>query len=249
MATPAVQIADRRVPLSRERVLRAAIGLADQGGIEALSMRKLAQELGVEAMSLYYYAANKDDILDGMLDIVLGEFEAPSGGADWRAEIRRSAISAHHVLMRHRWACSLMLSPGRVRPAQVRRMESLLRPLREAGFSAEMTDHAYHALESHIMGFTLWLAGMSLDKLDLKKLAETFLLQFPADEYPYLHEHAQQHFTRPKGEGGSAFAFGLDLILDGLEKIRETASARSVSTRRRTDGRTRGSGHPRRRAG
>lgn len=217
MATRAAVIADR-LPLSRERVLRAAIALADEGGIEALSMRKLAQALGVEAMSLYYYAANKDDILDGMLDIVVGEFDETATTADWKADIRRSAISVHRVLMRHRWACNLMLTPSRARPAQIQRMESLLRRLREAGFSAEQTDHAYHALESHIMGFTLWLAGMSLDKLDLKKLAATFLAQFPADTYPYIHEHTQQHFTRPKGQGGSAFEFGLDLILDGLER-------------------------------
>lgn len=234
MATRAAAIEDR-APLSRDRVLRAAISLADEGGIEALSMRKLAQDLGVEAMSLYYYAANKDDILDGMLDIVVGEFEVISTGPDWRADIRRSAISVHRILMRHRWACNLMLTPSRARPAQIQRMESRLRRLREAGFTAEQTDHAYHALESHIMGFTLWLAGMSLDKLDFKKLAQDFLVQHPATEFPYVHEHAQQHFTRPKGKDGSAFEFGLDLILDGLEKIRSAGSGGEVKKRRQMD--------------
>lgn len=246
MATRADQIADRRVPLSRERVLRAAIGLADEGGIESLSMRKLAQELGVEAMSLYYYVANKDDILGGIVDMVVGEFDVASGGADWKAAIRRSAISAHDVLMRHPWACSLMMSTKGVRPARLRYMESLLRGLREAGFSAEMTHHAYHALDSHIIGSTLWEAGYSAMKVP-PDFARTFVRDLPIDGFPYLAEHVEQHRTKSRRTDVREFEFGLDLILDGLEKIRDTASARSVSTRRRTDRRSRGSGHPRRR--
>jgi len=204
--------------LSRDRVLRAAIRIADEGGLEALSMRKLAQDLGVEAMSVYYYVANKDEILDGILNFVISEFELAVGGPDWKAAVRRSAISAHDVLMRHPWACNLMMSVRRVAPARMRYMESLLRTLREAGFSANMTHHAYHALDSHTIGSTLWEAGYSSNK-DLEDVAKTFVAK-TIKEYPYLAEHAEQHITRSKREDVPEFEFGLDLILDGLEKIR-----------------------------
>ena len=181
-----------RTPLSRERILRAAIDLADQGGIEALSMRKLGQELGVEAMSLYNHVANKDDLLAGIVELVLGEIEAPSGKADWKTEIRRTAISSHEVFLRHRWACSLMMRGTTVSPARMQWMESLLRTLREAGFSADMTHHAYHALDSHITGFTLWQVSMPFEtKAELLDLAEGFLRQIPVEEYPYVIEHAE----------------------------------------------------------
>ena len=218
MASRVERSAEPRVPLSRDRVLRAAIRIADEGGLEALSMRKLAQDLGVEAMSVYYYVANKDEILDGILNFVISEFELAVGGPDWKAAIRRSAISAHDVLMRHPWACNLMMSVRRVAPARMRYMESLLRTLREAGFSANMTHHAYHALDSHTIGSTLWEAGYSSNK-DLEDVAKTFVAK-TIKEYPYLAEHAEQHITRSKREDVPEFEFGLDLILDGLEKIR-----------------------------
>ena len=216
-----------RVPLSRDRVLRAAIGIADGGGLESLSMRKLAQELGVEAMSVYYYVANKDEILDGIVDIVVAEFELASGGADWKAAIRRSALSAHAVLIRHPWACNLMMSVKRVSPARMRFMESLLGRLREAGFSANLTHHAYHALDSHIIGSTLWEAGYT-SNMDLDELKKRDVVKSLRD-YPYLAEHAEQHFTRSKRKDVPEFEFGLDLILDGLEKIRQ---ARQGTNRR-----------------
>ncbi len=222
MATQPHASPEPRVPLSRERVLRAAIGLADEGGIESLSMRKLGQRLGVEAMSLYYHAANKDDILGGIVDIVVSEIDVPSGGGDWKAAMRASAISAHEVLLRHPWAASLILSGPTVRPARLRYMDSILGCLREAGFSAEMTDHAYHALDSHIMGFTLWQVGISVGLARLGSVA-TFLQEFPVDEYPYLAEHIQQHLRERSPDDEGEFEFGLDLILDGLEKIRDTA--------------------------
>ena len=149
-----------RAPLSRDRVLHAAVELADRDGIEGLSMRKLGQELGVEAMSLYNHVRNKDDLHDGIVEIVLGEVENPSPDGDWKEEMRRTAISAHEVFIRHRWACSLMMRVPRVSPVRMEWMESLLRTLREAGFSADMTHHAYHALDSHITGFTLWQVSM-----------------------------------------------------------------------------------------
>jgi AcrR family transcriptional regulator len=206
-------IVERR-PLSRERVLRAAISLADKGGIESLSMRKLAHELEVEAMSLYYYFKSKDKMLDGLVDIVVSQFELPSGGSDWKAAIRRSAISAHDVLKLHPWACGLMMSANRVSPARMRYMEALLKRLREAGFSAEMTHHVYHALDSHIIGSTLWQAGYSANR-DLAKQAKAFLKE-SMTEFPYVAEHAQQHFAKKSGKVVREFEFGLDLILDGI---------------------------------
>jgi AcrR family transcriptional regulator len=219
--------AAQRLPLSRERVLEAAISLADEGGIASLTMRKLAQALGVEAMTLYYYAANKDDILDGIVDIVLSEFELPSPGSDWKAAIRRAAMSAHDVLVRHPWAATLMLSAIGTSPARQRFMNAILGCLRESGFSADLTDHAYHALDSHITGFTLWAVQVQIDPEKMPELAESFLREVPADEYPYLVEHVHQHLKERSPDDESEFAFGLDLILDGLQRLRDRAPARS----------------------
>ncbi len=212
-----------RTPLSRERVLRTALALADAGGIESLTMRKLGQELGVEAMSLYNHVANKDDIIDGIVAIVLAEIEVPSGEGDWKDEIRRTAISSHEVFLRHRWACSLMMHRPSSGAGRMDWMEAVLRTLREAGFSADMTHHAYHALDSHITGFTLWQVNMPFEtKAELVDLAERFLSKIPADEYPYVIEHAQQHLAPSSPDGATEFEFGLDLILDGLERLRDT---------------------------
>ncbi len=220
MASTAEEIQDRRQPLSRERVLRAAIDLADAGGIESLSMRRLAQELGVEAMSLYYHVANKQDIVEGIVDMVVNEFELPPADADWKSAIRASAISAHEVLIRHPWSASLVLSGGGVSMARLRYMEAILGALRRAGFSAEMTDHAYHALDSHIMGFTLWQVGMDLGSDDdLKSMAGEFLSQLSVEEFPYLAEHIEQHLAPPAPDDVPEFEFGLGLILDGLERM------------------------------
>ena len=223
MAVRADSRREPRTTMSRERVLRAAVQLADEAGIESLSMRKLAKELGVEAMTLYYYVANKDEILDGMVDLVAAEMESPSPGPDWKTELRRSAISAHRVLMRHKWAAALILSSSGIHQAQLLRTEAVLGCLRSAGFSAEMTHHAYHALESHIMGFTLWLVGMALDAEKLPSLAAEFLRQVPAERFPHMTEHVATHFAKPTEYTGSEFEFGLDLILDGLERIRTGA--------------------------
>jgi AcrR family transcriptional regulator len=225
MTTPADSTVEPRAPLSRERVLHAAIALADEGGIESLTMRKLGQALGVEAMSLYNHVANKDDVLDGIVDLVLSEIELSPAARDWEAAIRKTAISAHEALLRHPWACSLILSPTTVRviPARMRYMEALLRRLREANFSAELTYHAYHALDSHILGFTLWEIGHSLPTEDPKDFIATFLRDFPLDEYPYLAEHIVQHLAETSHDDEGAFEFGLDLILDGLKRIRGTA--------------------------
>ena len=223
MANPASATPEPRVPLSRERVLRTAIELADQGGIESLSMRKLGQALGVEAMSLYNHVAGKDDILSGIVDIVESEIDLPTPGAAWKAALRTTAISAHDILERHPWAASLTLSTAGIRPARWRYMNGILGCLREAGFSAEMTDLAYHALESHIAGFTLWASQLQFEPDELPDLATAFVNELPEGEFPYLIEHVDQHLKERDPENEGAFAFGLDLILDGLDRIRKAS--------------------------
>lgn len=228
---------EERGRLSREKVLRAAIALADRDGIDALSMRKLAEEVGVEAMSLYYYVKNKDDILAGMLELVMAEIETPAseaGGARWKEAVRRGAISFHDVLRKHPWARGLMLSPKTLRPWRMRFMEFLLGMLRVGGFSPELTYHAYHALDSHLIGSTAWEAGYASFAKDRKMadLAKTFLEELPADEVPHVAEHVRQHMEG-LGRGKSQFEFGLDLILDGLERMRDGVPGREVQSKGR----------------
>ena len=222
MSRSPVEKAEPRVPLSRERVLEAAIGVADASGIESLTMRRLALELGVEAMTLYYYVSSKDDLLDGMVHIVESEIELPTSGPDWKAALRRTALSAHEIIGKHPWAATLMLSSLTVGQPRMEYMNSILGCLRGAGFTAQQTDHAYHALESHIMGYSLWLAGMNLgdgDGDDLAAMASGFLDELAEDQYPHLIEHVQQHLKPPDPDDEGSFAFGLDLILDGLERL------------------------------
>ena len=214
-------MAKTRKPLSRERIFESALALADENGIDAVSMRKLGQQLGYEAMSLYNHVANKDDLLDGMLDLVLAEMEAPAqeGGM---AGIRTAAISAHEALRRHPWAAGLLMTPSRVRPARLEFMDALLGALRGAGFSPETTYHAYHVLDAHVIGFTLWHAthNFSLSEEitnDLRGFLERLL---PADKYPDLHAHGMQHLEPGSLDETSAFEYGLDLLLAGLaEKL------------------------------
>ena len=166
--------AEARRPLSRERILQTALRLADEGGLDALSMRKLGQALGFEAMSLYNHVANKDEVVNGILDLVLAEGEPPAASGEWDAAIRASAISIHAALRRHPWAPPVVMAPGRIRPARLRYMDSLLGRLREAGFSAETTYHAYHVLDGHIFGFSLWEASHSFGDQDPSEVAAAF---------------------------------------------------------------------------
>jgi AcrR family transcriptional regulator len=220
MAAPQLE---PRLPLSRERILEAALELADAGGIESLTMRKLGRALGFEAMSLYNYVANKDDLLDGILDLVLAESEPPAPEGDWDVAVRASAISVHHALRRHTWACGLLMSPERgIRPARLRYMDLLLGRLREAGFSADTTYHAYHVLDGHIFGFSLWQTSHSYTASQVSHLVEKLAELIPAADYPYLHEHGQQHLSEGPHRDVSAFEFGLDFIIGGLKKVRES---------------------------
>ncbi len=210
-----------RTPLSKERVLRAALELADAEGIEALSMRRLAKELGVEAMSLYNHVANKGEILAGIIDLVAGEFDLPSDESDWKVAMRRNAISSRDVLLHHRWATSIWMTQGGG-PARLRNGDWMLRTLREAGFSPGLIYHAFHILESYVLGYTLQQLNFPYKGEELAGLAADFLKQIPVEDYPDLVEHIHQHIE-PHDEETSGFELGLDLILDGLDRASATA--------------------------
>jgi AcrR family transcriptional regulator len=212
-------MARARKPLNRERILAAALALVDEQGIGALSMRKLGQSLGFEAMSLYNHVANKDDLLDGMLDLVLAEMDSPrpEEGLDG---IRRAAVSAHDALTRHPWAAGLLMTPARVRPARLEFMDALLGALRGAGFSAETTYHAYHVIDAHIIGFSLWQSthDFALPE-EISEDLQAFLdRMLPQERYPDLHAHGMQHLEPGPLQNTSAFEYGLDLLLESLKR-------------------------------
>jgi len=211
-----------RIPLSRERVLVAAIALADHNGIESLSMRKLAEAVGLQAMSLYNHVANKEDLLDGMIDVVFSEIELPSGTDSWKTAMRQRAISVRTVLSRHRWAIGLMESRTSPGPATLRHHDAVIGRLREAGFSLELTAHAYSAMDSYIYGFALAERELPFDTPEeLAALAPVMLAQFPSGEYPYLAELTFKHIMKAGYDYANEYEFGLDLILDALEKAVE----------------------------
>ncbi|MFF7749015.1 TetR/AcrR family transcriptional regulator [Streptomyces sp. NPDC007971] len=208
-----------RETLTRERVLRAAVELADAGGLETLSMRKLGEAVGVEAMSLYNHVANKEDLLDGMVDLVFGEVDLPTPDDDWRQAMRQRAISMRHVLSRHRWAIGLMESRSHPGPATLRHHDAVLGCLRQGGLSLALTAHAVSVLDSFIYGFALQEKTLPFDTPDeTAELAESIMSGFGDGEYPYLTEIATAHVMRPGYAYGDEFEFGLDLILGGLQQ-------------------------------
>ena len=213
-----------RVPLTRELVLQTALRLADQGGLESLSMRKLGQELGVEAMAVYYHFANKDEVLDGIVDLVWTEIDLPAAGEDWRAAMRRRAISVHDVLARHRWAIGMMesrLNPG---PANLRHHDAVIGNLRAAGFEMAMVAHAYSLMDGYIYGYALTKMNLPFDALDdISEMAQTMLQPFPDGEYPNLVAFITEHAMRPGYDYADEFEWGLDVVLDGIERERATA--------------------------
>src|SRR5215210_5902411 len=224
MATRTDPGAERRTPLRRERVLRAAFDLTDRDGIESLTMRKLAQEFGVEAMSLYRHVRSKGEIIDGMIDLVFAEIGLPDTGVDWKTAMRERAISAREVLARHRWAIALMESRSTPGPATLQHHDAVIGCLREAGFSIAMAAHAYSVLDSYIYGFALQQASLPFRNSDeAVEVADSIRRQFPADAYPNLVELTVQHVLQPGYDYADEFDFGLDLILDGLERVRDTA--------------------------
>jgi AcrR family transcriptional regulator len=217
MSTTANGKREKRVPLSRERVLRGAVAIADATGIGSLTMRSLAHELGVKPMALYYHVANKEEILDGIVDLVFSEIERPSADGDWRSEITRRAESARQVLRRHPWAIGLMESRKSPGPETLRHHDATIGTLRAAGFSVEMTAHAYALLDSYIYGFALQEASLPFEGPDtVVDVAEPMLQQFPADAYPNFVEMATEYILKPGYDFGNEFKFGLDVILDAL---------------------------------
>ncbi|MEO8968420.1 MAG: TetR/AcrR family transcriptional regulator [Solirubrobacteraceae bacterium] len=214
----------KRAPLNRERVLDAAIALADQGGFELLTMRRLANELGVEAMSLYNHVASKDDLLDGMVDLVFAEIEPPSTDGDWKTAMQKRAISTREALGRHRWAIGLMEGRTNHGPANMSLHNAVLGCLRGAGFSMEMTVHAYSMQDAYIYGFALQEVDMSPESAeDFAAEAQRQMCEYQAllADYPHAAEVVGGHIAKVGYDYATEFVFGLDLILEGLDKLRD----------------------------
>ncbi len=210
-----------RPNLNRHRVLAAAVALADTAGIDSLTMRKLGVELGVEAMSLYRHVANKSDLLDGMIDVVFAEIDLPTDDIDWRTAMRRRAISAREALTRHPWAIGLMESRATPGPATLHHHDTVIGILRGAGFTIELTAHAYSALDSYIYGFALQQPNLPFHTPEeTAQLAQAIMARFSTGQYPHLTELTVEHVLQPGYDYGNEFEYGLDLILDGLERAR-----------------------------
>ena len=208
-----------RVPLSRDRVLSAAVAIADAGGVGSLTIRSLADKLGVKPMSVYHYVANKEEILDAIVDLVFAEVELPRPGGDWQAEMRRRAVSARQVLGRHPWAIALLQSRTSPGPATLRHHDAFIGTLREAGFSVAMTAHALALIDSYVYGFALSEAALPIHGPEsVAEIAGSMMQAYAPDAYPHLAEFTTEHVIRPGYDFGEEFPFGLDVILDGLAR-------------------------------
>lgn len=209
--------AQRRVPLSRELVLDTAVKLADRGGLASLSMRKLGEELGVEGMAVYYHFANKDEVINGIVDLVFSEIDLPAAGADWKTAMRQRAQSLREVLLRHRWALGLMESRRTPGPANLRHHDAVIGSLRSAGLDLPTIAHAYSLLDSYIYGFALFMTNLPFHPSEeVAELGRVTLEEFPVDAYPNLVAYVSG--MRPGYNYADEFEYGLDLILDGLQK-------------------------------
>jgi AcrR family transcriptional regulator len=207
-----------REPLSRERALSTALALADKEGIASLSMRKLALEFGVEAMSLYHHVANKEDILDGMVDLVFAEVELPAYGDEWKPAMRDRARSARAALSRHPWAISIMDSRTSPGPATLRHHDAVIGCCRGAGFTVQMAAHAFSMIDSYIYGFVLQEVNLPFDdSMDLNAVVDSMMLPFSAEDYPHLVEFTTEYILKPGYSYGAEFEYGLNLVLDSLE--------------------------------
>ncbi len=227
MPTSATPKPESRIPLSRERVLRAAVALADDKGIESLTMRELGLRLGVEAMSLYNHVANKGDILDGIVDLVVSEIDLPPDAVDWREAMRRRAISAQAVFSLHPWASALIDSRESSGPARLRYLDWMLGTFRRAGFTTEMTVRAFSVLDSYIYGFGRQQLNMSAGAgVKPEETTQAFLRAIPAGEYPYLREMVVEYAINTGHDESADFDFGLSLILDGLQRLLDAATSR-----------------------
>lgn len=215
--------------LTRERVLRAAIAQADLGGLEALTMRTLAELLGVAPMTLYRHVANKEDLIDAMVDVVFAEIGVPGGGDDWKSSMRRRAIAVREALTRHPWAVGLMESRRTPGPANLRHHDAVIGRLRAAGFDVIETAHAYSLLDSYIYGFALTKANLPFQGSEpVGDVAEAMLAPFPINEYPNLVEFLEEHVKQGEYDYETEFAYGLDVLLDALDQA-HLARAASVA--------------------
>lgn len=219
MGSTAKADAPPRVRLNRDRVLHTAIALADTAGIEALTMRRLGEELGVEAMSLYNHVANKDDLLYGMIDRVYSEIDLPSHEDEWKTALRKRSISFRDALSRHPWATGLKDSGTRPGPSTLRHHDRVIGTLRNGGFSVALAAHAFSAVDSYIYGFAMQEKSLPFTtEAESAAMAQVFLANLPGDEYPYLAELTTQHVLQPGYRYADEFPFGLDLLLDALER-------------------------------
>lgn len=206
-----------RAPLSRDRVLDGAMAIADAGGIGSLTIRSLAQELGVKPMSVYHYVANKDEIIDGIVDRVYGEMELPAAEGDWRAEMHRRCTSAREVLGRHPWAIPLLQSRTAPGPATLHHHEAVIACLRGAGLSVEMTAHALALIDSYVFGFALSEAALPIHGPEsVPEIAEAIMQRFATGAYPHLLEFSTEHVMKPDYDFGEEFEFGLGVVLDAF---------------------------------
>ena len=210
-----------RTRLNRERVIAAAVSLADAGGLQGLSMRRLGEELGVEAMSIYNHVANKDDLVNGMADAVFAEIELPSHIDDWKTAIRKRSISFRDALARHPWATTVRDSGTNPGPATLRHHDRVIGTFRNGGFSVAQAAHAFSAVDSYIYGFAMQEKSLPFaTPEETAAMAEIMLAQLPRSEYPYLAELTADHVLQPGYFYGDEFLVGLDLMLDGLENMR-----------------------------
>jgi AcrR family transcriptional regulator len=210
-----------RAHLSREAVLDAAVQLADEDGLDAVTMRRLARALGSEAMSIYYHVPGKDDLLVAMADRVVDEMEPARPSPDWRASVTAAMVSRRTVLQRHPWAADLLMSAARLTPARTRQMEALLATLQAAGFEGDLADHAYHAIDITVWGFALWEARFDAALRHAPPdIAETTLAGVSATEWPATRAHLEFHLRPADGHRVPTFDLVLGLLLDGLERLR-----------------------------
>jgi AcrR family transcriptional regulator len=210
-----------RTRLSRERVLDAAIAIADSHGLVGLTMRSLARELGVQPMSLYHHVANKDEILDGVVDEVFTQIEFPADDLDWKNAMRARATSARTVFRRHPWAIGLVGTRTTPGLATLQHHDAVIGNLRRAGFSVRMAAHAFALLDTYTYGFAVQEASLPFDADTVAEVANAMIDQFPSDLYPHLAEMATEHVMQPGYDFGDEFGYGLELILDGLERALE----------------------------
>ena len=215
-----------RTRLSRERVLEAAIAIADAHGLPGLTMRSLARELGVQPMSLYHHVANKEEILDGLVDAVFAQIHFPADDLDWKRAMRERADSARAVFRRHPWAIGLVESRTSPGLATLQHHDAVIGNLRRAGFSVSMAAHAYALLDSYTYGFALQEASLPFNGENVADVASAFVEQIPSDLFPHLAEMAVEHVSMEGYDFGDEFGFGLELILDGLERAVERALPR-----------------------